>query len=251
MKRFSTLYKLDSFVDSDGILRVGGCLRRASLTDEIKFPIILPRDSHITMLIAKHFHERASYQGKGITLNEVRSNRFWVINGSSIVASLISSCVKCQRLCGAVQEQRMSDLPQDRHESTPPFTYCEVDHSGPFIVIEGRKESKHYGVLFTCMASRAIHLKIANSLKTDSLMNALRRFISCRGPICQLRSDQGTNFVGARRELKQALAKMDQQMIKAKLLEEQCDWFSFKMDVSAASHMVWERQIRSVRPSSE
>ena len=249
MKRFSTLYKLDLFVDSDGILHVGGRLRRTNLTDEIKLPIILPQDSHITMLIAKHFHECASHQGKGITLNEVRSNGFWVINGSSVVASLISSCIKCQRLHGAVQEQRMSDLPEDRLESTRPFTYCAVDYFGPFVVKESRKELKRYGVLFTCMALRAIHLEIANSLETNSFINALRRFISRRGPIRQLRSDQGTNFVGACRELKQALAEMEQQKIKTKLLEEQCDWFSFKMNVPAASHMrgVWERQIKSVR----
>ncbi|KXJ15482.1 hypothetical protein AC249_AIPGENE19843 [Exaiptasia diaphana] len=42
---------------------------------------------------------------------------------------------------------------------------------------------------------------------------------------------------------------MDQQQIKSKLLEDQCDWFSIKMNVPAASHMggIWERQIRSVR----
>jgi len=131
----------------------------------------------------------------------------------------------------------MSDLPEDRLESTPPFTYCAVDYFGPFVVKESRKELKRYGVLFTCMASRAIHLEIANSLETDSFINALRRFISRRGPIRQLRSDQGTNFVGARRELQPALAEMDQQKIKTKLLEEQCDWFSFKINVPAASHM--------------
>ncbi|XP_078382421.1 uncharacterized protein LOC144665122 [Oculina patagonica] len=249
MKTCSSLYKLDPFIDEDGILRVGGRLRRASLADNIKFPIILPRDSHATKLIIKHFHERTRHQGKGMTLNEIRSNGFWVVSGSSVVASLISSCVKCQRLRGAVQEQRMSDLPEDRLESTPPFTYCAVDFFGPFIVKEGRKELKRYGVLFTCMASRAIHLEIANSLETDSFINAVRRFINRRGPIRQLRSDRGTNFVGALNELTQALAEMDQEKIKTELLEEQCDWFSFKMNVPAASHMggVWERQIRSVR----
>ncbi|KAL9967307.1 hypothetical protein ACROYT_G025507 [Oculina patagonica] len=95
----------------------------------------------------------------------------------------------------------------------------------------------------------AIHLEIANSLETDSIINALRRFINRRGPIRQLRSDRGTNFVGARNELTQALAEMDQEKIKTELLKEQCDWFSFKMNIPAASHMggVWERQIRSVR----
>ncbi|XP_078347357.1 uncharacterized protein LOC144632559 [Oculina patagonica] len=221
MKTCSSVYKLDPFIDEDGILRVGGRLRRASLADNIKFPIILPRDSHATKLIIKHFHERTRHQGKGMTLNEIRSNGFWVVSGSSVVASLISSCVKCQRLRGAVQEQRMSDLPEDRLESTPPFTYCAVDFFGPFIVKEGRKELKRYGVLFTCMASRAIHLEIANSLETDSFINALRRFINRRGPIRQLRSDRGTNFVGARNELTQALAEMDQEKIKTELLEEQ------------------------------
>ena len=69
MKTSSSLYKLDPFLDVDGILRVGGRLRRASLADDIKFPIILPRNSHVTKLIVKHFHERIRHQGKGMTLN--------------------------------------------------------------------------------------------------------------------------------------------------------------------------------------
>jgi len=249
MKTCSSFYKLDPFVDVDGILRVGGRLRRSTLADDIKFPIILPRDRHVTKLIARHFHERNSHQRKGMTLNEIRSNGLWILGGSSIAANLISTCVKCQKLRGSVQEQRMSDLPEDRLESAPPFTYCAVDYFGPFIVKDGRKELKRYGVLFTCLASRAIHLEIANSLETDSFINALRRFISRRGPIPQLRSDQGTNFVGARKELTQALAEIDHEKIKTTLLEEKYDWFSFKMNVPAASHMgrVWERQIRSVR----
>ena len=246
IKTYGSLYKLDPFVDDDGILRVGGRLRRASLSDDMKFPIILPRNSHVTTLIVRYFHARTSHQGKTMTLNEVRSNGFWIISGSVVVSSIISSCVKCKKLRGAVQEQRMSE---DRLETAPPFTYCAVDYFGPFIVKDGRKELKRYGVLFTCMASRAIHLETSNSLDTDSFINALRRFISRRGPIRQLRSDQGTNFVGALKELAEALGEMDQERIKAKLLEEQCDWFSFKMNVPAASHMggVWERQIRTVR----
>ena len=72
------------------------------------------------------------------------------------------------------------------------------------------------------MAPRAIHLETSNSLDTDSFINALRRFISRRGPVRQLRRDQGTNFVGAPKELAQALNEMDQEIIKAKLLQEQC-----------------------------
>ena len=249
LKMQSTIYKLDPFVDDNGILRVGGRLKHASLSDDVKHPTILPRGSHVSSLITKHYHERVSHQGKGITLSEIRSNGFWLIGGSSTVRSLISSCVKCRKLRAPVVEQKMCDLPADRLECHPPFTYCAVDYFGPFIIKEGRKELKRYGALFTCMSSRAIHLETASSLETNSFLNALRRFLSRRGPVRQLRNDQGTNFVGARRELKEALAEMDQSRVKQELLKQGCDWIEFKMNVPAASHMggVWERQIRTVR----
>ena len=249
LKAKGPLYKLDPFLDENEILRVGGRLRHANLSDEVKFPIILPKRSHISKLIIRYFHEKINHQGKGMTLNEIRSYGFWIIDATSSVFNVISSCMKCQNLRGTVQEQKMSDLPEDRMDCYSPFTYCAVDYFGPFIVKEGRKEQKRYGVLFTCMASRAVHVEIANSLTTDSFINAYRRFVSRRGPIRQLRSDQGSNFVGARRERAKALDEMDHERIKAKLLEDSCDWFHFRMNTPASSHMggVWERQSRSVR----
>ena len=143
----------------------------------------------------------------------------------------------------------MSDLPEDRVEASPPFSYCAVDYFGPFMIKEGRKELKRYGVLFTCMSSRAVHVETASSLETDSFIHALRRFLCRRGPVRQLRSDQGTNFIGARRELKEALEEMNHDRIRSELLKQECDWINFKMNTPGASHMggVWERQIRSVR----
>lgn len=73
------------------------------------------------------------------------------------------------------------------------------------------------------MASRAVHLELPNSLDTASFINALRRFMCCRGPVHQLRSDQGSNFIDARRELKEALEEFDKDQIKKELLEDLCD----------------------------
>ena len=143
----------------------------------------------------------------------------------------------------------MAELPTDRFEQVPPFTFSAVYYFGPFYIKEGCKEMKRYGVLFTCMASRAIHLEIATSLTTDSFLNAYRRFVCRRGPIQQLQSDQGTNFVGAKNELEAALHEMNHNKIQRELLKDNCNWFAWKMNVPHTSHMggVWERQIKTVR----
>ena len=143
----------------------------------------------------------------------------------------------------------MADLPEDRVQPAPPFSYCAADYFGPWYVKEGRRPVKRYGVLFTCLASRAVHLEVANSLTADSFINAYRRFVGRRGPVRQIRSDQGTNFVGARNELYQSLSEQENDKVRQELLKRNCDWVVYKMNVPHASHMggIWERQIRTVR----
>lgn len=248
-KGASPLSRLDPFLDHSNLVRIGGRIKQASVSQDVKHPIVLPGQGQVSKLVARHYHERALHQGKGITLNEIRSSGYWIIGGGSVVSRLVYECVTCRRLRAKVQEQKMADLPADRLTPTPPFTYCAVDYFGPWYVREGRKELKRYGVLFTCVVSRAIHLEVTNSLETDSYINALRRFICRRGPVRQMRSDNGSNFIGARRELKEALAEMDQNQVKQEMLKESCDWFEVKLNVPTASHMggIWERQIRTVR----
>lgn len=203
----------------------------------------------MTKLVIRHIHEKVQHQGRGITHSEIRLSGFWIVGGSSVVSDYISKCVQCRKMRGALQVQKMSDLPEDRLEPSPPFTYSCVDYFGPFIDKEGRKELKRWIALFTCMSSRAVHLEVANSLDTDSFLNAYRRFIGRRGPVRQIRCDQGTNFVGAKNELSQALNELDHDKIQRELMKNNCDCLIFKLNVPQASHMggVWERQIRTAR----
>lgn len=75
----------------------------------------------------------------------------------------------------------------------PPFTNTGVDYFGLIEVRKGRSTCKRYRDIFTCMASRAVHL----DTDLDACINALWCFISRRGPVEHLRSDNGTNFIGA------------------------------------------------------
>ena len=141
----------------------------------------------------------------------------------------------------------MADLPTERvTPNKPPFTFVGVDYFGPFLVKRGRKEEKRYGVVFTCLAVRAIHIEVASSLDTDAFINALRRFIARRGAPEEIRSDNGTNFKGGEKELKVAIQKWNQDQVHNFLLQRKIEWI---FNPPYASHMggVWERMIRSIR----
>lgn len=243
LKKESSLTRLDPFVQ-DGLLRVGGRLSRADdLSEETKHPVILPRKCHVTSLIIQQLHERLAHAGRGHTLAKLRE-KYWITGANAAVRHLISKCVTCRRNRAPVAEQKMADLPKGRVTPAPPFTYNGVDYFGPYVIKECRKELKRYGCLFTCLASRAVHIETTNSLETDSFIQALRRFIARRGPIREIRSDNGTNFVGAKTELQQAVDEMDNEQIRSRLHQEGTDWI---FNPPSGSHLggIWERQIRT------
>ena len=241
----SSVYKLDAMMLDDGLLRVGGRLSRSDLPVEAKHPILLPKRSHVTDLIARDAHIRLGHAGRYHVLSDIRE-KYWIIHGNALVRKVISNCYYCRRTRGPIMHAKMADLPEERCSDAPPFTFSGVDLFGPFQVKNGRKIEKRYGVLFTCLASRAVHIEMSSSLETDSFLQALRRFIARRGPISQLRCDNATNFRGAERELQRAMQEINNDDLRYKLLKENIDWV---FNPPYASHMggIWERQIRSVR----
>ncbi|XP_048048490.1 uncharacterized protein LOC125269604 isoform X1 [Megalobrama amblycephala] len=242
----SELYPLDSFLDEDGVLKVGGRLRHSNYSESLKHPAIIPQNHSVTKMIIAHCHEKIKHQGKGFTINEVRSHGYWIPGISKSVASYIRRCVACRKLRRPTEIQKMADLPSERVNPSPPFMYTGMDCFGPFLVKRGRSVCKRYGLLLTCLCSRAVHIEMLTDMTTDSFINALRCFIAIRGTVQQIRSDQGTNFMGAKNEFKKALEEIDTERVAAFLSEKQCD---FVMNAPHASHVggVWERQIRTVR----
>jgi len=97
ISRQSSLIKLDSFIDEQGLIRVGGRLENSTLPFEVKHPIVLPRSSQVTDLIIDHFHKKVKHQGKGMTMNEILSNGLWILGLNAAVASYIYKCVQCRR----------------------------------------------------------------------------------------------------------------------------------------------------------
>ncbi|XP_033979973.1 uncharacterized protein LOC117477426 [Trematomus bernacchii] len=244
----NTLEKLNPFVDKDGLLRVGGRLSSAELSEEEKHPLIIPRNHHIATLLVRYFHEKVAHQGRHFTEGAIRAAGYWIVGSKHLVSSVIHKCVTCRKLRGRLEDQKMADLPADRLTPESPFTNVGLDVFGPWLVMTrrtrgGAADSKRWALLFTCMSTRAVHIELIESMSTDSFINALRRFFSVRGPAKLLRSDRGTNFVGASKELR---INTDDTLIRKYLQEKGCSWV---FNPPHASHMggSWERLIGVAR----
>ena len=131
----------------NGVLRVGGRLSLASTAFEAKHQIILPKKDHVTNLVVEYYHQISGHSGREYVIS-LASERFWIVNTSSVVRKVLSKCFSCRRRQGVFCEQKMADLPVDRHPGQPPFT--SVDCFGPLQVRHGRSLVKRYGVIFTC-----------------------------------------------------------------------------------------------------
>ena len=104
-KGASPLSRLDPFLDHSNLVRIGGRIKQASVSQDVKHPMVLPGQGHVSKLLARHYHERALHEGKGITLNKIRASGYWIIGGGSVVSKLVYECVTCRRLRAQVQEQ--------------------------------------------------------------------------------------------------------------------------------------------------
>ena len=244
MKKKSSIYRLDPFCEN-GVLRVGGRLSHA-YASEATHPAILPSKSHVTDLIISDTHQRLGHSGRLHVLATMRE-RFWIVHGNAAVRRVLSRCAFCRRMHSRPLAQKMADLPPDR--VTPdlvPFSVTGIDLFGPFLVKRGRVTVKRYGVIFVCQKIRAVHLEVVHSLTTHSFINALRRFTARRGPVKTIRCDNGTNFVGARRELREEIRNWNQQQIEEDLLQKDIQWI---FNAPGASHHggTWERLIRETR----
>jgi hypothetical protein len=136
-------------------------------------------------------------------------------------------------------QQFMADFPSERlipYEA--PFTYTRIDLFCPFLVKRGRSTEKVYGCIFVCFNSRAIHIEDASSLEDDVFIQVLRRFISNRGCPKMIWSDNGTNFTGAEKELRQSICNWKKETIENERRSKEIEWeilSNFQMAFSTAS----------------
>ena len=234
----------------NGLLRVGGRLDRAKMPFDRKHPYLIPQNHPISKAILSYFHIQGGHQGRHITHGLIRQNGFHLENGRQLIRQFLKDCFICRRLRANLANQIMADLPEDRLESCPPFTNCGLDVAGPWKIQRGKAtrrtpgEIKIWVLLITCLSSRAIHVELLSSLDTPTFKNALSRFIAIRGTCKRLRSDQGSNFIGAQSENQEA--DVDVKELQKSMNNRGIEW---EFNPPQASHFggVWERKIGALK----
>ena len=234
VKKSSSVAKLDPEL-RDGLLCVGGSLTHAPIEQEQRHPIILPKKHHVVDLIVRHYHLLLGHSGQEYVLSLIRKS-YWIIKGRVAVRKVVNHCFSCRQRQAPFGAQKMADLPADRVTPSKPVRFGSRGPEVKLSVME----------LFTCLATRAIHLEVAKSMDTDSFVNSMRCFIARRGIPEVMRSDNGSNFVSGNKELREAISDWNESQIHEFLLQRN---IKSLFNPPSGSHFsgMWERCIRTVR----
>ena len=250
----SRLRALTPMMDKKGVIRVGGRLGHSTLSKSQQHPIILDgKDSLIKKLFLSE-HIRLSHCGPSLLLCHT-NNELHVLGAKKLSRDICGSCVSCRRVNPRPVPQMMGDLPTGRSKTgQPAFTDTGMDFAGPFSIRQGHTRRpvkiEAYICIFICLATKAVHLEVTSDLSTESFTACLRRFVSRRNCPKSLHCDNGSNFVGARRELERLytfLADEDNDLIiRQFLLQQQIQWSHIP---AASPHFggLWESAVRSMK----
>ena len=170
------------------------------------------------------------HSGRDHTLAIIREH-YWIINAKSVIKRVLSQCIPSKIENTKPSNQFMGQLPNERTAVFDPvFTNTGVDYFGPILVKNSKRtqstsgHNKHYGVVFTCLTTRATHLELAGGLSTDLFILALKRFSARRGQPKVMYSDNGSNFRGAEKELGDLFSKTDFDKVSKTLTNYNINW---------------------------
>ncbi|XP_075150893.1 uncharacterized protein LOC142225003 [Haematobia irritans] len=249
----SSLLSLNPFLDEEGVMRLNGRLSRCpTLSYSERHPIIVPYNSRFARLLVKHVHDISIHGGNQLILRLIRIE-YWIPRLTSLIRSTINRCKRCLLDRKKSCTQIMAALPPERTVLTRPFTTTGVDFAGPFEIKSfiGRacKITKGYVCVFVCFSTKAIHLEATSDLSTTTFLAAFHRFIARRGCPKTIFSDNGTNFVGASREMEKELRSVLKEGRDKVCSAYQFQQLSWQFIPAGAPHMggLWEAAVKSFK----
>ena len=202
-----------NFTSGEGLKRVK--TRMAQQNFNPSSLIVLSHKNPIAKKILFSIHNK---DHSGVTAMVAKSRIFYWIPQASRLAKLVKrECFKCRLLDAQAVTQLMAPVPQHRLKSSPPWTHSMVDLFGP-ITVKGvgdeDPERKTWGILITCLTSRAMWAYLSESYSTKDFLTVLRKHESRNGSPQTYYADLGSQIVGADKLIQKAIRDLDQKGIE-------------------------------------
>lgn len=248
VSRKSPVWQLAPFMDEFGVMRVQGRLNNVTyLTADQKNPMILGRRNPVAAGLAYEAHLDTSHGSTQACVQYLRT-RFWIVNSRVLIRKVNHDCVICCRFGKRTATQFMADLPAVRTGIAKVFQNCGLDYAGPIQLRQGRNTIiPGFVAVFVCMVYKTIHLELVSNLTSEAFIAALERFIAIRaGSVEHIYSDNGRNFVGANKLLREAFEAWNTEEIAQQLNLQGIEWH---FNVPSAPHHggLWEAAVKSTK----
>ena len=249
----SSLLPLHPILESTNLLRVCGRQQYSKLSYSRQHPLILHGKHPVTKLIILTEHVRLLHAGPTL-LSSSLSRRYHIIGSCKAGRFITRGCTACRRNSAKPHPQRLGQLPIERNTPDSVFDRVGVDYAGPMYFMYGHVLKptvvKAYVCVFVSLSVKAVHLELVSDLASQAFVAALRRFISRRGKPCLIWSDNGTNFVGASRELLELSDFLKQQKTQRDISEFcSCQAIQWKFIPERAPHFggLWEAAVKGMK----
>ena len=199
--------------EQDGIVYATGRVKQESWNPD-KLIILSPKHP-LTTMILRSLHE---VDHRGIMHTVARSRIFyWIPQAAKLLRKIKKSCFKCRLKDAEAMKQLMAPLPAFRLKSSPVWHFSMLDLFGPITVkdfVNQRTTRKTWGVIITCLTTRACQAYLAESFSTDHLLCVIRKHEARNGSPAEYFADLGKQIVGADRMLSEAVENLDKSVIE-------------------------------------
>ena len=181
--------KMNLYVDENDLIRV-----KSKFSDQKLNPILLPKDSHLTRLIIREFHDKCGHGGTYSVLKAMKPT-FHVIHYFSVIKKVLQKCVICKRFNSRPIRLNQNCYREIRVNPTQrPFSDVYLDYIGPFTVKLNNENTKVWLLIITCMWSRAINLLLCRTADTEDFLRAIQTHVYSYGMFSNCVSDLGSQI---------------------------------------------------------
>jgi hypothetical protein len=200
------------FLDTKGRVRLVTRLASAEFMNwEERYPLILGSKHPGTRLLIRDYHSRMHHQGARTTYAEMMKRYHLPF---SVVKSVVFRCQSCRESNPIKARAPMASIHPSRLQAwSAVFKETGMDYFGPFIIRGGKKI---WGLLFTCLTTRAVHIEACPNLTVPTWLNAIERFTARRGQPESIRCDRAGTFVGGSK----MLARIEEDQLSEEFCQE-------------------------------